>query len=80
MIFGLVVIVAVVSVLSFRRHSLGTRNRVILSLLAIGLLLAGPLRKGVAEPGDVALIVLTAAVLGSGIIYLWRKQHHPPLE
>lgn len=74
-------IVAVVSALIFRRRSLGTRLRAVLSLAAVVLLGFSLVREKGFSPGAVALIVIAALVLGAGTLVLRRvEKDNPPSE
>jgi len=80
-VFGLLMIVAVVSALIFRRRSLGTPLRAVLSLVAVALLGFRLVRDNGFSPGAVVLVLITALVLGAGILVLRRvEKETPPSE
>ena len=77
----LVVLVAVVAVGAsayFRRHSYSFAGRIVLALVALGLMLVDPIRRGSITSGEVGLFVVAAVLLGGGIFYLWRTRKGPP--
>lgn len=54
----------------FRGRALGTRLRIVLSLVAVGLLAASFVRDGGLGIGRIVILVLTTVVLVAGIAFL----------
>lgn len=77
-VFVVMAVVVLGSLTYFRRHSLGTRKRIIMSVLAVVLLTASMLRDGDFGPGKLALLVVMALLLGSGIVFLKNQEDNPP--
>jgi predicted MFS family arabinose efflux permease len=76
-VFGVILAIAVASLLVFRRRRLSTRLRVILSLVAVVLLANWQIRENPSLLGAVAFIVFAVFVLGAGIYYLWQADKEP---
>lgn len=70
--------IAVVSTLYFRHHHLSTRGRIILSLIAVGLMASWQLREGSSLLGAIVIVGFAVFVLGAGIYHLWKSEHEPP--
>lgn len=77
---GLLVVIASVSLVVFRRCSLGTAKRIGMAMLAVALLVVWQVQNGHTGPGAVVLAVFAAFVLGAGVWFLWRFENRPPDE
>ena len=79
-VFVLLVVIAVGSSAFFRRHSLTTRQRAGLGLVAVFLLVAGLVRDGGYDRGKIEVAAFAVMVIGVAVYYLWRAQKSPPGE
>jgi hypothetical protein len=71
-------VVALGSLAYFRRHSLGTRMRIVLSIAAVALFAASMVRDGDFSAGRLTLLVVMVLLLGSGIVFLKKQEGRPP--
>jgi hypothetical protein len=79
-VFALLVVVAVGSSAVFRRHSLSTRQRAGMGIVAVGLLVSGLVRDGGFDAGKIEVVVFAVVVIAVAVFYLWRAQKYPPGE
>lgn len=73
-----VLAVAVGSTAVFRRFSLGTRSRGVLSLVAVFLLGAQVVRDRGVNAETLGLVVLASLILGWGVYFLRQVEERPP--
>ena len=78
LIFGLGVAVVIACLAWFRRHPLGTTGRVVLSLVAVGLIVIPPVVREGVRAGHLVSGVVVAVVLAAGIYTLHRRGSDPP--
>lgn len=75
--FGIVLAVVVASRVFFRKRSLGTAGRIIVSVLIVSLLVVELVRQHAFDAKSLALVGLVIAALGGGIAYLRRLEGAP---
>ena len=78
--FGLGAAVLIAGLAWFRRHPLGTTGRVLLSLVAVGLVVIPPVVREGVRTGHLVSAVVIAVVLGAGIYTLHRRGSDPPAQ
>ncbi len=76
--FGLLAIVVAGSLAWFRRHSFGMAARVVLSIVAVGLMIIPPAIRGELDTPRLLTALAAAGVLGISIVFL--RKHQPPPE
>ena len=79
-VFAVMAVVAMGSLAYFRRHSLGTRMRIVLSVVAVSLFAASMVRENDFSPGKLTLLVVMVLLLGTGIVFLKNQEGRPPEE